>query len=204
MTSIRRPDNNGNNTCLPVSSLANHYKFNMNGNTVPVYVLFACCVILIHYTENLQVVALSPYEIPLSATRRAVLVAPIASLCLPANAFDNAIPEYKKYADKPKRRGMPPKDLGVLPRTTEGEDDTITQPGLRTCDGNPNCFSTTGDFRLEDRQQYGIDFFIAPWKPPANDPTPLKTVASQDMWRQMHNLWKCQRFTSTEKAKTLV
>ena len=117
--------------------------------------------------------------------RRTLLFAPptiaaaaaAAALCLPANAFDNAVADYQNYADKPKRRGAPPKDLGVLPRTTEGEDDTITEPGLRTCDGNPNCFSTTGDFRLEDRQQYGVDFLIAPWNPPADDPNPLKTLS---------------------------
>jgi uncharacterized protein (DUF1499 family) len=56
--------------------------------------------------------------------------------------------------------------------------DVITQPGLRTCDGNPNCFSTTGDFRIQDRQQYGTDFLIAPWKAPANDPSPLATIAA--------------------------
>lgn len=116
-------------------------------------------------------------------TRRAILLAPMALsslVCLPtppANAFDNATPEFKKYADKPKRRGTPPKDLGISSRTTEGEDDSITQPGLRTCDGNPNCFSTTGDFLLEDRSQYGVDFLVQPWMPPANDPKPLKTLS---------------------------
>ena len=34
-------------------------------------------------------------------------------------AFDNAIEDYAKYADKPKRRGTPPKDLGVLKRSIE-------------------------------------------------------------------------------------
>lgn len=119
--------------------------------------------------------------------RRAILSAPILAVsslvsCYlpssPARAFDNAVTDYAKYADKPKRRGTPPKDLGVLPRTTEGEDDRVTAPGLRTCDGNPNCFSTTGDFLLSDRQQYGVDFLIAPWKPPANDPKPLQTLSS--------------------------
>lgn len=121
-----------------------------------------------------------------NAQRRAILFAPILTLssliiCLPsepAHGFNNAIPEYAKYADRPKRRGTAPKDLGVLPRTTEGEDEIVTLPGLRTCDGNPNCFSTTGDFLLADRQQYGVDFFISPWKPPVNDPTPFKTLAS--------------------------
>ncbi len=95
-----------------------------------------------------------------------------------ADAFPNAMAEAKKYADRPKRKGDPPKDLGVLPRTTEGVDATETSPRLRTCSGNPNCFSTTGDALLEDRQQYGVDFFIAPWKPNAEETNPLQAVAA--------------------------
>eukprot|EP00536_Pseudo-nitzschia_multiseries_P000238 jgi/Psemu1/321505/estExt_fgenesh1_pg.C_30080 len=94
------------------------------------------------------------------------------------SAFSNAIPEAKKFADKAKRRGTPPKDLGVLPRTTEGIDGSVTSPRLRSCDGNPNCFSTTGDALLEDRQQYGVDFLVPPWVPPSSDPNPLATVAA--------------------------
>jgi hypothetical protein len=118
-----------------------------------------------------------------AVSRRSIIGSGVAS-CLvavgaaPASAFDNAIADYAKYVDKPKRRGTPPKDLGVLPRTIEGEDDRITQKGLRTCDGNPNCFSTTGDFRLEDRQQYGVDFLIAPWKSPSTEKAPLKTLST--------------------------
>jgi len=95
----------------------------------------------------------------------------------PVHAFENAIPDAKLYADKPKRRGNPPKDLGVLKRTTEGEDETIIAPGLRTCDGNPNCFSTTGDYLLSDRVQKGVDFLIQPWAPPADERKPLRVVA---------------------------
>ena len=95
-----------------------------------------------------------------------------------ANAFPNAVPDYKLYADRPKRKGDPPKDLGILTRTTEGMDDVEISPRLRTCDGNPNCFSTTGDARLEDRQQYGVDYFIPAWIPPPEDATPLQTVAA--------------------------
>jgi len=80
------------------------------------------------------------------------------------NAFSNAVqPDYKKYADRPKRKGTPPKDLGVLSRTTEGINKSITSQRLRICDGNPNCFSTTGDTLLEDRQQYGVDYLVSPW-----------------------------------------
>jgi len=97
-------------------------------------------------------------------------------------AFPNAIPEAKKYADKAKRKGDAPKDLGILPRTTEGLDDdkdpSETSPRLRTCSGNPNCFSTTGDALLADRQQYGVDFLVAPWVFPAEETKPLQTVAA--------------------------
>lgn len=96
----------------------------------------------------------------------------------PANAFPNASPEAKLYADRPKRKGDPPKDLGILPRTTEGIDATETSPRLRTCSGNPNCFSTTGDASLEDRQQYGVDFFLPTWIPPRGEARPLETVAA--------------------------
>eukprot|EP00585_Thalassiosira_rotula_P012001 CAMPEP_0196133138 /NCGR_PEP_ID=MMETSP0910-20130528/2484_1 /TAXON_ID=49265 /ORGANISM="Thalassiosira rotula, Strain GSO102" /LENGTH=309 /DNA_ID=CAMNT_0041392831 /DNA_START=52 /DNA_END=981 /DNA_ORIENTATION=- len=98
-------------------------------------------------------------------------VHPTIATTTTANAFDNAIPDYATYADKPKRRGTPPKNLGILPRETEGEDDLVKTSRLRTCDGNPNCFSTTGDFLLSDRTQYGVDFFIPTWKPPPTTAT---------------------------------
>ena len=71
--------------------------------------------------------------------------------CSVANAIDNHILDYAKYIEEVKRRGTPPNDLGLKLRTTEGEEDTVTELGLRTCDGNPNCFSTTGDFLVTDR-----------------------------------------------------
>lgn len=86
-----------------------------------------------------------------------------------ANAFPNHVADYAKYAEKAKRRGTPPKDLGVQKRTTEGDNEEIIELGLRSCDGNPNCFSTTGDYFLEDRQQYGVDYLIAPWQPPKGE-----------------------------------
>ena len=116
------------------------------------------------------------------ATTATVLAAATTQLPTAAGAFPNAIPEAKKYADRPKRKGDPPKDLGVLTRTTEGADDSSeTSLRLRTCSGNPNCFSTTGDALLEDRQQYGVDFLIAPWIPPTTSTTtssPLAVVAA--------------------------
>jgi hypothetical protein len=96
----------------------------------------------------------------------------------PADAFDNAIPEYADYKDKAKRPGTPPKDLGVAKRMVKGEDplDDVIFSGLRGCDGKPNCFSTTGDFNLEDRILTGVDTLIKPWKPPADDKAPFQTL----------------------------
>jgi hypothetical protein len=87
----------------------------------------------------------------------------------PAVAFDNAIGEYANYADKPKRPGNPPKDLGTAQRSINVnsiEADPETFLGLRGCDGKPNCFSTTGDSLLSDRILTGVDTLIPPWKPP--------------------------------------
>jgi hypothetical protein len=39
-----------------------------------------------------------------------------------------------------------------------------------------SCFSTTGDVRLEDRILKGVDTLIKPWKPPADDATPFKSL----------------------------
>ena len=105
-------------------------------------------------------------------------VGAIGSAAGPALAFANAIPEYEQYKDKPKRPGTAPKDLGIAQRTVKGEDsfDEVTFSGLRGCDGKPNCFSTTGDFNLEDRIQTGVDTLIQPWKPPADDAAPFKTL----------------------------
>lgn len=163
----------------------------MRANTMSSIVLCTTVVVSLHsyavlgFSFAKTEAPLQKKQQPNDAQRRAIFSAPMVAvsslICLqpdPAHAFDNAVPDYALYADKPKRRGTPPKDLGVLPRTTEGEDDRVTAPGLRTCDGNPNCFSTTGDFLLSDRQQYGVDFLIQPWKSPANDPKPLQTLSS--------------------------
>ena len=97
----------------------------------------------------------------------------------PAFAFSNAIPDYAKYADKAKRPGTPPKDLGLAMRTINANSidaDPKTFKGLRTCDGKPNCFSTTGDDFLEDRIQTGVDTLIKPWVPPADATSPFKSL----------------------------
>jgi hypothetical protein len=123
-----------------------------------------------------------PRAVP-TASRRSALFTGLGSLaCLagaaPARAFDNAVPEYAEYKDKPKRPGTAPKDLGVAKRVVKGEDplDDIEFSGLRGCDGKTNCFSTTGDFNLEDRILTGVDTLIAPWKPPTEDKAPFKSL----------------------------
>ena len=117
-----------------------------------------------------------------SATRRVALqllaLSAIAGVG-PAAAFENAVPDYAKYVDKAKRAGTPPKDLGITKRTINKESidaDPKTFDGLRTCDGKPNCFSTTGDDLLEDRIQTGVDTLIKPWKPPADDSAPFQSL----------------------------
>lgn len=160
------------------------------GSTSPNFISFDSTLECIQDKHDSEDSAASDIDAPTMSRRHLTTALPLlvllsqqaASLSLPqpAYAFDNAIPEAKAYADKPKRPGTPPRDLGVLPRTTEGQDnlDSVTAPGLRTCDGNPNCFSTTGDFELADRVQKGVDFLIAPWRPPPDDPRPpLATLA---------------------------
>ena len=48
-------------------------------------------------------------------------------LATPASAFPNHVADYAKYTDKTKRRGTPPKDLGVELRTTEGLEDALQE-----------------------------------------------------------------------------
>ena len=98
-----------------------------------------------------------------------------------ASAFDNAIPDYAKYADKAKRPGTPLKDLGIAKRTINADsidEDPVTFNGLRTCTGKPNCFSTTGDTLLSDRIQQGVDTLIPYWVPPAKDTEPFKSLVT--------------------------
>ena len=117
------------------------------------------------------------------SSRRDALLGALASCVAvgvrPAAAFDNAVPEYASYADKAKRKGNPPKDLGVSKRTINADSinaDPLTFDGLRKCDGKPNCFSTTGDELLEDRILTGVDTLIKPWRPPAGDAAPFKSL----------------------------
>ena len=98
-----------------------------------------------------------------------------------SSAFENAIPEYAQYADKAKRRGTAPNDLGVSKRTINADSidaDPLTFSGLRGCDGKPNCFSTTGDELLADRIQMGVDTLIKPWKPPYDEAAPFKALVA--------------------------
>ena len=124
----------------------------------------------------------APASTALGASRREAVIGLgglLTTLAAPAVAFDNAIPEYASYADKAKRKGTPPKDLGVAKRTINEmsmEADPRTFDGLRGCDGKPNCFSTTGDELVEDRMQTGVDTLIQPWKPPAGDAAPFQSL----------------------------
>lgn len=115
-------------------------------------------------------------------SRRSALAWPAALVgALPGSAlaFENAIPESVKYADRTKRKGPEPKDLGVRPRAIlDAEDDPLSVIGLKECDGKPHCFSTTGDVTLEARLVKGVDGLIKPWQPPAADKSPIKTVAA--------------------------
>ena len=125
----------------------------------------------------------APAIITACSSRRDALLGALASCVAvgvrPAAAFDNAVPEYASYADKAKRKGNPPKDLGVSKRTINADSinaDPLTFDGLRKCDGKPNCFSTTGDELLEDRILTGVDTLIKPWRPPAGDAAPFKSL----------------------------
>lgn len=124
-----------------------------------------------------------PSSSALSASRREAVLALsgllTTTIASPAVAFDNAIPEYAQYADKAKRRGTPPKDLGVAKRSINEmsmDADPKSFDGLRSCDGKPNCFSTTGDDLAEDRIQTGVDTLIKPWRPPAGDAAPFRSL----------------------------
>eukprot|EP00629_Pelagomonadales_sp_RCC1024_P004049 CAMPEP_0119266448 /NCGR_PEP_ID=MMETSP1329-20130426/4935_1 /TAXON_ID=114041 /ORGANISM="Genus nov. species nov., Strain RCC1024" /LENGTH=277 /DNA_ID=CAMNT_0007266327 /DNA_START=70 /DNA_END=900 /DNA_ORIENTATION=+ len=81
-----------------------------------------------------------------AATSRRGLLAASAAAALfsraPAFAYPNAIPEAAKYADRKKRRGPVPQDLGLKMR--DASDSEV--PELQICQGPaPNCFSTTQD-----------------------------------------------------------
>ena len=76
----------------------------------------------------------------------------------PASAFANAVPEAAKYADRKKRRGPAPQNLGLKNREADGAD--VETPELRLCGAAPNCFSTTPD-------SFSAERTIAPWKAPS-------------------------------------
>ena len=100
----------------------------------------------------------------LHATRRRAIhaaSAAAASVVLPhapASAFANAVPEAAKYADRKKRRGPAPQNLGLKNREADGAD--VETPELRLCGAAPNCFSTTPD-------SFSAERTIAPWKAPS-------------------------------------
>merc|ERR1719258_247954 len=99
----------------------------------------------------------------LQATRRRAIhavSAAAASVVLPqsASAFGNAVPEAAKNADRKKRRGPAPQNLGLKNREADGAD--VETPELRMCGAAPNCFSTTPD-------SFSAERTIAPWKAPS-------------------------------------
>ena len=100
----------------------------------------------------------------LQATRRRAIhaaSAAAASVVLPrapASAFANAVPEAAKYADRKKRKGPAPQNLGLKNREADGAD--VETPELRLCGAAPNCFSTTPD-------SFSAERTIAPWKAPS-------------------------------------
>ena len=95
--------------------------------------------------------------------RRAINAASAAAASVvlphaPASAFANAVPEAAKYADRKKRRGPAPQNLGLKNREADGAD--VETPELRLCGAAPNCFSTTPD-------SFSAERTIAPWKAPS-------------------------------------
>ena len=165
---------------MPRSSCANFWS-----RQNPIRCRAGCGPVVSMATESRRPAPAPQLPRSISITRRAGLnavlsIASVAGLSRPSVAFDNAIADYAKYADKPKRRGTPPKDLGVSKRTINADSsdaDERTFDGLRGCDGKPRCFSSTGDDLLEDRILTGVDTLIQPWKPPSGDATPIKSVA---------------------------
>ncbi|KAJ1460879.1 hypothetical protein M885DRAFT_508335 [Pelagophyceae sp. CCMP2097] len=71
--------------------------------------------------------------------------------------FPNAIPEAAKYADRPKRRGPMPTDLGLRDRAVSDDE----APDLKPCGAAPNCFCTT----LDDAD--GGEHLLPRWAAPA-------------------------------------
>mmetsp|Transcript_5205 Transcript_5205/g.17061 ORF Transcript_5205/g.17061 Transcript_5205/m.17061 type:complete len:251 (+) Transcript_5205:50-802(+) len=72
-----------------------------------------------------------------------------------ASAFENAVPEAVKFADKPKRHGPRPTGLGLEMR----DDVDSDEPELKVCGGAPNCFSTTPD---EVAPEHFVERWVAP------------------------------------------
>jgi len=92
-----------------------------------------------------------------SASRRDVLAAGVAAATLTSNsdsaeAFANAVRQFKRDINDPKKKGLQPSDLGMLPRDAlEGE------VGLRECSNDPHCFSTTNQVVDAERSD------LKPW-----------------------------------------
>jgi hypothetical protein len=77
-------------------------------------------------------------------------------------AFENAVPEAAQYADRPKRRGPAPTDLGLKKRQLNQYGDMSDDAQLKVCKAAPNCFSTSGD------AEFDAASLIEPWVPPTS------------------------------------
>lgn len=77
-----------------------------------------------------------------AASRRGALSAAAAALLAgasEADAFPNAVRQFKRDANDPKRPGPVADDLGLLERFAQPE------PALKECENAPNCFTTTAN-----------------------------------------------------------
>jgi len=113
--------------------------------------------------QSLLLLAVFSNAAALQTRRRAINAAAAAAASVavphaPASAFANAVPEAAKYADRKKRRGPAPQNLGLKNREQDGADVETNE--LRLCGAAPNCFSTTPD-------SFSAERTIAQWKAPS-------------------------------------
>jgi len=128
---------------------------------------------LLLWTSHLRPSTISTW-VPGIAPRRAALagawlVSVIPAAPQPADAFENALPEVSKFAQK-RKSGVQPNDLGLKVRKLGKFGGMSDGPVLKECGYGPNCFSTTGD---EDDPGA---FPLKPWKVPSGK-QPAEAVA---------------------------
>jgi hypothetical protein len=126
--------------------------------------------ICIAFVFAIEALALAPSVKPLKPTTRRDFVRSVypsvtglvLAQTISVSAFDNALPEAAKFADRPKRRGPQPSGLGLAVRPDGAEGDNSPFPVLKECKGSPNCFSTTG------APDFDVDSLIRPWQYPSS------------------------------------